>query len=207
MIFWNSVVPSILSDSTTFFVHFKAPGHPKMRQKHAKKCHRNSMPKLMSKSIVSEQFCLILGCPWTSIWGPRGHPKNVIMISVLWIGVCTLLGVLGGTPKMQMRTFFFKNHVFCEGDFQNLAFRLRAGPKEPQKYTKRTLKTTPRITHAGFAVAQPTTTKQNKTSFFWSSRNGCKGQKKTCSNGFQKSCNAACHSGSAAQAARPFNIF
>jgi len=87
---------------------------------------------------------------------------------------------------MQMRTFFFKNHVFCEGDFQNLAFRLRAGPKEPQKYTKRTLKTTPRITHAGFAVAQPTTTKQNKTSFFWSSRNGCKGQKKNLQQWFSK---------------------
>ena len=125
------------------FCTFKAPGHPERRQKHAKKCHRNSMQKLMSKSIVSELFCLILGCPWTSIWGPRGHPKNVIMISVLWIGVCTLLGVLGGTPKMQMRTFFFKNHVFCEGDFQNLAFRLRAGPKEPKKYTKRTLKRHP----------------------------------------------------------------
>ena len=193
-----------------------------MRQKHAKKCHRNSMQKLMSKSIVSELFCLILGCPWTSIWGPRGHPKNVIMSSVLWICVCTLLGVLGGTPKMQMRTFFFKNHVFCEGDFQNLAFRSRLKPKEPQKTPNGASKRHPKWHMSGslwphsrmqrlilekktIAISK---TKPKTTWFFWSSRNACKGQKKKLPAMVTAPANATpCDSnlGSAAQAARPFN--
>ena len=39
--------------------------------------------------------------------------------------------------------FGFKNSVFCEGDFQKLAFRSRVEPIGPEKVTKEASKMTP----------------------------------------------------------------
>ena len=39
--------------------------------------------------------------------------------------------------------FCFKNSVFCEGDFQKLAFRSRVEPIGPEKVTKEASKMTP----------------------------------------------------------------
>ena len=39
--------------------------------------------------------------------------------------------------------FCFKNSVFCEGDFQKLAFRSRVEPIGPEKITKEASKMTP----------------------------------------------------------------
>ena len=126
------MLPSILNDSTAFWLDFEGSGLPETSEIDEKLSLE--VPCFFSnKKNAQDLFFQISGSILGSVLEPRPANKCEMRASIFGF-------FLEGAFSKFGLAFSLQKHVFYEGVFQNLAFRSRVGSKVPHTWSKRYLK-------------------------------------------------------------------
>ena len=135
--FWETVQPSILNDSTSFWLDFAGSRLPET-SKIEEKLRLEISVFFKTEKNVEDRFFQISGSILTSVLEPGAAKKCDIRYSIFvfffWRGLFLNSGSLSLSKDAFSHfglAFSLQNHVFYDGVFQNLAFRSRVKPKVP----------------------------------------------------------------------------
>ena len=115
------MLPSILNDSTSFWLDFAGSRLPET-SKIEEKLRLEISVFFSTEKNVEDRFFQISGSILTSVLEPGAAKKCDIRSSIFCV-------FLRGTFSQCGLAVSLQNHVFYDGVFQNLAFRSRVKPK------------------------------------------------------------------------------